>query len=86
VKYCGGCNPRYDRRAAAERVRAAFPHLEWTTKDEGASDHVIVFCGCPVACADHKALRGDLGKIVVSSPEDSARLEETLRPLYARQT
>lgn len=25
VKYCGGCNPRYERTELAERLRADFP-------------------------------------------------------------
>ena len=50
VKYCGGCNPRYDRKAEVARLRAAFPDIEFAeTGDEGPFDHVVVICGCSAA-------------------------------------
>ena len=36
IKYCGGCNPRYDRVAAARRLEAAFPGLTFTPARPGA--------------------------------------------------
>ena len=81
VKYCGGCNPRYDRRAVTERLRAAFPEDEFIEMgdDEGPFDHVIVICGCPAACASHENLHGAHGKTVVSSEEECAALEGILQ-------
>ena len=46
VKYCGGCNPRYDRVAAVRRLEerlgeplpAAQPGVDY--------DEVFVICGC----------------------------------------
>lgn len=83
VKYCGGCNPRYDRRAVTERLRAAFPQTEFVEMgdDEGEFDHVIVLCGCPAACASHEGLRGIHGKTVVDSAEESEKLESILRSI-----
>lgn len=81
IKYCGGCNPRYDRKAVTEKLRAAFPETEFVEiGDDGREfDHVIVLCGCPAACASHEELCGTHGKTVVDSAEESAKLEDCLR-------
>ena len=59
VKYCGGCNPRYDRTALVARLKQKRPD-DWV---EPASpgvcyDEFWVVCGCPVQCADLEGLEG----------------------------
>lgn len=83
VKYCGGCNPRYERRAVTERLKAAFPQAGFveTGDDEGPFDHVAVICGCSAACAMHGDLHGTYGKTVVSSAGESEGLENALRSI-----
>lgn len=36
VKYCGGCNPRYERTELAERLRADFPGVRIVRAEEPA--------------------------------------------------
>lgn len=82
IKYCGGCNPRYDRRAVVERLRAGFPEDEFVEMvDEGPFDRVIVICGCSATCASHEDLHGLHGKTVLSSDEEYAALCESLREI-----
>lgn len=50
VRYCGGCNPRYDRVAAVERLRARLPAVELRPAGPGQRAALVV-CGCPVGCA-----------------------------------
>lgn len=52
VKYCGGCNPRYDRTAL---VRNLEDHLQARLCPAGPGetyDMVYVVCGCPSRCPD----------------------------------
>lgn len=80
IKYCGGCNPRYDRKAVVERLRAEFPEDEFIEMgDEGPFDRVIVICGCSATCASHEDLYGLRGKTVLSTDEEYAALCESLR-------
>jgi hypothetical protein len=81
VKYCGGCNPHFDRRAVCLKLRAALPQLEFVeTRPEGALIHfVAVICGCQAQCAEHAKLRGRNGKMLISSTEDYPLLEESVR-------
>lgn len=70
VKYCGGCNPHYERSGIVDRLRRDFPELEIVRAGVEQVDLVAVVCGCPVACATHEELQARLGKIVMTRPED----------------
>lgn len=51
-RYCGGCNPRYDRGALVKRLTEK--HQEWDAgiAAEGVHyDLLIVVGGCPSCCA-----------------------------------
>jgi hypothetical protein len=51
LKYCGGCNPGFDRVAYVESVKsAAGPVIEWVTLDDEGFDTVLLICGCETAC------------------------------------
>lgn len=75
VKYCGGCNPRYDRTGLVDLLKWDFPDV--TTDLTQPVDHVVVVCGCPSACAkvDHVAA----GQTVLTSPEHYPALRDRLK-------
>ncbi|MDR3073665.1 MAG: hypothetical protein LBV01_02925 [Deltaproteobacteria bacterium] len=84
VKYCGGCNPRYDRKALTEKLRAAFPLAEIIERHEdGPFDFVAVVCGCPAACAAHEDLRGGRGKMIITADEQFEELRQALSGIYS---
>ena len=71
LKYCGGCNPGYDRPALAETVRARLAgRVEFVQATEGDADVTLVLAGCETACADPGAL-GRCGTIVIRSAGDA---------------
>lgn len=52
IRFCGGCNPGYDRKKVTEKLADAFPEILF--ENVKASVHylaVLVVCGCPSACA-----------------------------------
>lgn len=53
VKFCGGCNPRYDRGAAYQEVLSRLSHvLDFHLAEEGQTyDLLFVVCGCTSCCA-----------------------------------
>ncbi len=52
LRYCGGCNPRYDRVAAAKKLMGFFPDLTFCPAEPGVPyAAVLVICGCPSRCA-----------------------------------
>lgn len=53
VKYCGGCNPSYDRVRYVEGIRrAAEGRIEWVSLEEGRAETVLVVGGCERQCVD----------------------------------
>jgi len=63
LRFCGGCNPGYDRVAAAEKMkRRLLAAGHGVVSADGAAEVVIVFCGCECACADVSGL--DRGRVV----------------------
>lgn len=51
LKYCGGCNPGFDRVAYVEKIKSATgPDIEWVTLDDEGFDAVLLVAGCETAC------------------------------------
>ncbi len=52
VKYCGGCNPRYDRAAAVKRLEKTLGEKLSAARPGVSYERVFVVCGCMARCAD----------------------------------
>lgn len=72
IKYCGGCNPRYDRGSLMSDLRATFGerHLFEVAREEGVYEALIVLGGCTSCCAkhDHLSITGET--FFVKGPSD----------------
>ena len=52
VKFCGGCNPRYQRGDAIRAIRADLPQIDFEHAQEDVPyDQLLVIGGCPACCA-----------------------------------
>lgn len=81
LKYCGGCNPNYERGALAARARREFPEHSFAPYDErGAYDLVLVICGCLEECFTFPCENSRLGAVWVRTPEEYGRIRQALRP------
>lgn len=70
VKFCGGCNPHYDRTAILNKLIEIFKEDKFEyAKNNNIYDVVIVLNGCSRACSDHSSLKGK-EKIFINSEED----------------
>lgn len=59
VRYCGGCNPRFDRVEAVRRLAAACPRAELEGAEPGRQyDLLLIVGGCSACCADRTGLAG----------------------------
>ena len=53
VKFCGGCNPMYDRGKLFEKTKETYPdHTFEMADDTRKYEKLLVICGCERACAD----------------------------------
>ncbi len=51
VKFCGGCNPTYDRGAFFAQLKAALDgQVTFVPYDHPSPDGIIIICGCERVC------------------------------------
>lgn len=72
IKYCGGCNPRYDRSQLYRRIVADFGHIRTIefAKESETYETLFVIGGCTNCCAkaDHYVVSGEVVRL--KEPED----------------
>lgn len=82
LKYCGGCDPDYDRVDYYQRIKTAVGDgVQWTRLDEGDHDLVLVICGCAKACVVDE-IPDD--KPVIMIKDDDADSEEVAAQIKKR--
>jgi len=76
IKYCGGCNPRYDRVDIVSRLKkdVGMDHSIEVAKQEVIYDIVIILCGCASACASHKNLQAKYEKVCITTEREYIKL------------
>jgi hypothetical protein len=76
IKYCGGCNPQYDRVRIAEKIKGYIDdeHSVETVKEGKVYDFLIILCGCHCACANHDDIKVIYEKIYVNCERDYENL------------
>lgn len=58
LKYCGGCNPRYDRVETLRRISDELGGtVRFVSPDDPGVGSVLVVMGCETACADLSSLK-----------------------------
>ena len=82
IKYCGGCNPYYDRTSAVKELLASFPDVVCEYDTTVFCNIWLVICGCTKACVDPGILPAKV-VLTASSREEAAALKEPLRELLA---
>ena len=70
VKYCGGCNPRFERSSIVGRLRRDFPNAEIASALHGPAAVIALVCGCPAAGASAEGLTAPGGVFTLTCPED----------------
>jgi len=76
IKYCGGCNPTYDRKSVVSGLKEHFNkgHTIETSKQGIVYDVVIILCGCSSACVSINNLEAKYEKICITSGNDNNKL------------
>jgi len=58
VKYCGGCNPEYDRVALVEQIKERLEgKVSFVSPESEGIDIILAVNGCRTACADLSGFR-----------------------------
>lgn len=82
IKYCGGCNPRYDRAALVEMLKKENPDVIFSYADENKeTDFLLVICGCTATCALYDTLKSRHGLILVSNEVTFEQIQDKINCL-----
>lgn len=87
LRYCGGCNPRYDRVRLARRLEESLPQLEFEPARPGTGyAAVAVICGCTARCAGVSDLALPADRLIyLVSEGDLAQARERLSGCVGRE-
>lgn len=78
-KYCGGCNPRYNRVAKVEEFKLKHPEFNYITIENIKScEFWFIICGCKAACASVSELKATNNVIVIDSEEKFSEINAFL--------
>lgn len=82
IRYCGGCNPRYDRVAAVKALERRFPQIAFVPADPRQTLNLLI-CGCSAQCVSRDDLHGELLFLYQEQHFDAAALRiQTLEKEY----
>ena len=80
LRYCGGCNPRFDRVALVRELVRRFPQAAFSPAQPGSRyAAVLAVCGCSAQCAGREDLDGEV--LVLWSPEQFDQAARRLQTL-----
>lgn len=81
IKYCGGCNPQYNRSEWVKALMEEFSDVTFETASKDKYyDVVLIVNGCNSACASHEELKGK-EKLFVKSEKDADRVIKAINSI-----
>lgn len=84
VKYCGGCNPTYERTEMFQGVQSRFKgQLLFIFQEEPGVERMVFLNGCPKACASD-GIRQSLPHYSVTDGNDRGALIDWLQSLIVK--
>lgn len=74
IKYCGGCNSRYDRKQEVQKLIREFPQhtFVYATQDTNVCAVWLIVCGCITCCASTDGLVATKKLFVLHTPRNFA--------------
>ena len=79
IKYCGGCNPYYDRVALFKTIEDRLKdHVQFVAPDDADSELILVLEGCQTACADLGLFDGKKIRLITQSNDAEDFIREIL--------
>lgn len=81
VKFCGGCNPRYDRGKALKAITGRMQdEAEFVIAEEGGEyDYLLVIGGCTNCCASYSQYKAGNGVLRIWDESHTEKIIEELK-------
>lgn len=84
IKYCGGCNPTYDRTKLVKEIINKYSDIDFEpVNEESVYDGVLIISGCKSACADHESINSGK-KIFMDKAEDIVCLNKIFEDIKSQ--
>ena len=85
VKYCGGCNPTYERVNMLQQVQSLFKdQLLFRRHDEPDIEFIVLLSGCHRACAGQDLHPMEISYYSLTGENDFKNLIDYLMSVYKR--
>lgn len=83
VKYCGGCNPRYKRREALEKLKSLFiDRVDFEHVKENVNyDVILVIGGCTNCCASYEQYTTKNGILKMREESDITKISDSIEKI-----
>jgi hypothetical protein len=82
VRYCGGCNPSYERVEMIQRLQCLLEdRFTFAVEELQDSDIIVLVNGCPRACADKNSNRPEVPSRSIIGESDFKNLIDWLEGL-----
>ena len=81
IKYCGGCNPQYDRKIVLDILSRELEnaYVFEIAKQETTYEYILIVCGCVRTCAVCDNLKAKYSKIFSASENDYLKVIKLLK-------
>jgi len=77
LKYCGGCNPEYDRVALVRHIVESLQgKIEFVKTESEGVGLILAVEGCSTACADLSAFQGMEIRVITNIEEGERFIKE----------
>ncbi|MGB4439936.1 MAG: hypothetical protein WBJ13_12115 [Sedimentibacter sp.] len=78
IKYCGGCNPMFDRSKLVQKIKDEYKGFLFETANEKEMyDILIIVNGCLRACSNHDDIRTKL-KLFINNEKNYEDIKKVL--------
>ncbi|MGI6722719.1 MAG: hypothetical protein ACOX4I_09370 [Anaerovoracaceae bacterium] len=79
VKFCGGCNPHYQRGEALKTLKERLPDVEFKLAEEGeVYDYLLVIGGCTACCASFEQYTTKNGVVKMWDADQIDRVQDKI--------
>jgi len=79
IKFCGGCNPTFDRISASLEIKKALKdEVVFTDYRESGVDLILAFMGCKSACADLTGVEHNKIRFICNKEDADSVIDEIL--------
>lgn len=80
VKFCGGCNPHYQRGEAYRKIKGDLPEIDFSYADENDEyDNLLIIGGCTACCPQYSQYTVKDNVYKMWSEDHIKKIEKKLR-------